>query len=80
MDVFLAFLPLTFLLETIVYNTCVAIESLGELPLGWGEFLHFIGLGVSCALFQSSLGMTSWETIHSLINANTTTCTGSIPT
>jgi len=32
MDVFLAFLPLTFLLETVVYNTNHAIESLGESP------------------------------------------------
>jgi hypothetical protein len=44
MDVFLAFLPLTFLLETVVYNTSDAIESLGEPPLGWGEFHGFLGL------------------------------------
>ena len=43
-DVFLAFLPLTFLLETVVYNTNNAIESLGEPPLGWAEFLCFLGL------------------------------------
>jgi hypothetical protein len=44
MEVFLAFLPLTFLLETVVYNASDAIELLGEPPLGWGGFLPFLGL------------------------------------
>ena len=44
MAIFLVFLPLTFLLETVVYNSSDAIEALGESPLGWGEFRHFLGL------------------------------------
>ncbi len=58
MAIFLVFLPLTFLLETVVYNSSDSIVALGESPLGWGEFLDSLACDVKCTPFQDSLVMT----------------------
>ena len=51
MIVFLAFLPVTFFLKTIVYNTSDPIESLGEPPLGWGNSFTYLVFGASYSPF-----------------------------